>query len=335
MLLGLALDFALALGVAALWSLVDRRRHHQRLAGGLRVTLRYLVAVVLLVYGGCKVVNVQFPAPSEEDLLRPLGDQSPMGLLWAFMGVSPAYTVFAGLGEVLGAVLLFFRRTTTLGALILVGVLANVAVMNFAYDVPVKRGAALLLVAALALAARDARRMTHFLVLDRPTETSGERPFRAAPWLMRFRAVLKPTIVGLAVLAPMVAAGYVRSSQTAHAPLDGIYEVQRFVRDGVELPPLTTDTRRWRRLVLDSRGRASLQHMNDTFERRGLSIDAAARTLTLAASGAGGALTLEYELRADGGLLLRGRAPEEPEIELRALSPDKLFRLVRSPAQPR
>ena len=40
--------------------------------------------------------------------------------------------------EVLGALLLLFRRTTALGAAVLAVVLVNVVMMNFCYDVPVK-----------------------------------------------------------------------------------------------------------------------------------------------------------------------------------------------------
>lgn len=64
------------------------------------------------------------------------------------MGYSRTYTIFAGAGEVIGGVLLFFRRTTTLGALILCGVLANVVALNFSYGIPVKIFSSLLLLLA-------------------------------------------------------------------------------------------------------------------------------------------------------------------------------------------
>ncbi len=54
------------------------------------------------------------------------------------MGYSTPYNVFTGLVETVPAMLLFFRRTATLGALLLVAVLANVVMLNLCYDVPVE-----------------------------------------------------------------------------------------------------------------------------------------------------------------------------------------------------
>jgi hypothetical protein len=69
------------------------------------------------LYGAAKVFKSQFPDPPASRLLEPLGEMSPMGLLWSFMGASEAYTVFGGLAETIPAILLMFGRTTLLGAL--------------------------------------------------------------------------------------------------------------------------------------------------------------------------------------------------------------------------
>ena len=75
------------------------------------VLVRYALAAAMLSYGWFKLIPVQMPAPGPERLLNALGDTSPMGLLWALMGASPAYQMFAGFGEALGGVLLLWRRT--------------------------------------------------------------------------------------------------------------------------------------------------------------------------------------------------------------------------------
>src|SRR4030095_7643936 len=91
-------------------------------------------------YGMIKVFRGQFPSPSPGRLIETYGDSSPMGLMWNFMGYSSAYVIFAGVSESLGALLLFFRRTTTLGALVLTAVMTNVVAMNLCFDVCVKLG---------------------------------------------------------------------------------------------------------------------------------------------------------------------------------------------------
>src|SRR5262249_24545008 len=121
----------------------------------LRIYVRYALALILIGYGLAKVVKTQFQAPSGVRLLEPFGQSSPMGLLWTFMGFSTAYTFFAGASEVLGGVLLLWRRTTTLGAMVSAAVLFHIVMLNFCYDVPVKLYSAHLFLMAVLLLLPD------------------------------------------------------------------------------------------------------------------------------------------------------------------------------------
>jgi hypothetical protein len=150
---------------SAVWTALDRRpRSHRRLLEGLRVYLRFTLCAVMLVYGFAKVYCVQFPAPTNVTLSRMIGEVSPSDFLWTFMGVSRGYQLFGGIPEVVGAALLVFRRTTTLGALILAGVLANVVALNVFYDVNVKIWSTTLLATAAFLVLPDAARLTRALL---------------------------------------------------------------------------------------------------------------------------------------------------------------------------
>jgi uncharacterized membrane protein YphA (DoxX/SURF4 family) len=163
-------DLLLATLATVVWSLIDRRRpHHRRLAEGLWIYVRYVLALTMIAYGLAKVFKSQFPFPSPARLAQPIGNTSPMGILWTFMGYSTPYNVFTGGMECLGGVLLFSRRTTTLGALVIVGVMTNVVALNFCYDVPVKLYSTHLLLLAVGLAAPDLRRLANVLILNRPT----------------------------------------------------------------------------------------------------------------------------------------------------------------------
>src|SRR5258706_4683721 len=131
--------FAIVASVAtATWLTLDRRRDHARLARGLRIALRYWLAAIMCTYGVLKLFEFQFHTPPAWILDQRVGDKSPMGLMWTFMGHSRAYTMFAGGAETLACVLLLSRRTATLGALVGGAVMLNVVAMNFCYDVPVK-----------------------------------------------------------------------------------------------------------------------------------------------------------------------------------------------------
>lgn len=99
---------------------------------------RYYLLYMMLIYGLAKVFYLQFPYPNESILERTLGDKSPMGLMWTFMGYSMGYTMFVGWLELISGLFLIFRKTTILGALMSFGVMLNVFVLNMFYDVPVK-----------------------------------------------------------------------------------------------------------------------------------------------------------------------------------------------------
>ena len=150
----------LALVGAALWKVFDRTSAHDRLISEvMRVGLRYVLAAAMLSYGFSKVFHLQMPSPSAYRLDERYGDSSPMGLLWAFMGYSASYSFFAGAAEVCGGVLVLFRRTTMLGAILIAAIMLNIEILNLSYDVPVKLYAAHLLLMACVLLAPDLKRL--------------------------------------------------------------------------------------------------------------------------------------------------------------------------------
>ncbi len=272
---------------AAIWSVVDRRRlAYPRLAGWALVGLRYVLAFTMVSYGFAKIFDTQFPPPSYIRLDHRLGDMSPMGVLWSFTGSSTPYAVFGGLAEALGAALLLWRRTATLGALVVAAVMTNVVMLNFTYDVPVKLYATQLLVCALVIAAPQLRRLA-IAVLGGAVAAVPPRP-RGSVRVERARLAAK-----VAMLAAMGWSIYQQHQQwlaypPPPGPLAGIWSVETWRQDGVEHPPLTTDTVRWRKLILDG-GRGEIRRMTDERVKLGATVDAAAGTITVVTPGAGDA----------------------------------------------
>ncbi len=161
-------QLVLAIAATAIWSLVDRRsRRYERLLEGLRLYVRVYLGTMMLAYGFAKIFQGQFQPPGPQQLATTFGDSSPMGLLWTFMGFSRPYTMFAGFMEALPGALLFFRRTATVGALVLLAVMGNVVLLNFCYDVPVKLFSVHLWLMCLFLAAPAIPRLIAVLVLNR------------------------------------------------------------------------------------------------------------------------------------------------------------------------
>ncbi|MBV2226348.1 MAG: hypothetical protein KUL85_05775 [Sphingobacterium mizutaii] len=155
-----------------IWTLIDRKNKvYPRLYYWLTVLIRYYIAITMLMYGFVKVFSQQFPAPDLIRLTEPLYKFSPMGLAWTFYGASPAYNIFIGIAEMLG-VLLLFRKTTTLGALIMLGVSINVMATNYFYDVPVKMVSTALVLFCLFLLAPNIKRFYMLLIKQEPVQLS-------------------------------------------------------------------------------------------------------------------------------------------------------------------
>lgn len=249
----------LAVAGATIWSILDRRPAHPRLAACLRLYLRLTLAVTLWSYGWAKILPEQFPAqPLLERLIQTYGQSSPMGLLWTFMAASRPYTFFVGVLEALAALLLIFGRTSLLGALLAAIAMTQVVALNFCYDVPVKLLSSHLLLAAVFLLLPDLRRLIDFLVLDRPTAA---RPVnRALPlrW-QRFEAL------GFVAFA-LVLCGWViwqdglRVDEGPLPPLYGLYLVESLTRDGKSDPSV-------RRLIVNERSHLVLQLHDDSLQR--------------------------------------------------------------------
>lgn len=301
----------LTIVVAVGWSIAFRHRvRNARMHEWLRVWVRLNLATFMLGYGFAKVFQTQFGSLSLERYMQPLGEYSPMGLLWTFMSYSPSYNLFGGAVEVVGALLLVFRRTATLGALILVGTMANVAMLNFAYDVPVKIFSLNLLLMAVFIAAPDISRLVNVLLLDRPTSP------REVPALFN-----NPRLKYAAPAVAMLLIGYIvwidvagelstlrdRRSSAAAAVLRGIYDVETFHRNGAVSLPLLSDSMRWRRVIFSDDGRVALRTMSDSVERYVVAVDTVRRALTFTRRAAPKlTLTMTYDQPDHDHVVLQG-----------------------------
>lgn len=110
---------------------------------------RYFLATIILMYAFGKIVGTQFSSqPSVYD--RPVGSLSGFELTWFYYGYSHWYGLFLAGSQITAALLLFFRRTTRLGVLLYLAIMANIVAVDFAYDIRGAKGMAVLL-AGLAL----------------------------------------------------------------------------------------------------------------------------------------------------------------------------------------
>jgi hypothetical protein len=299
----------IALIAAVAWSFVSRRASHPRAYKWFRLLLRFAVGATMVRYGLGKVIPFQMPTLFLTRLVEPFGNFSPMGVLWTSIGASPAYESCVGAGELLGGVLLFFPRTTLLGAVISFAAAGQVFVLNMTYDVPVKLLSFHLVVMTLVLIAPYAGNLLDLLLLHRPSAPVeeplvGSTSRRRRYWLVG-QAAYGAMLVMLAFATVMFQ--WSRSGAGApKSPLFGIWNVEQMSVDGELRPPLATDEIRLRRIIMQTPTEVVFQRMDDTFDRFTAEFVNDGTTLKVTSVERKTASTLTYRRRPVDRLVLDG-----------------------------
>ncbi|WP_418512364.1 hypothetical protein [Corallibacter sp.] len=260
-------NFLLSIILTLIWSVIDRKRaSYNALLYWFTVIIRIYIIYFMLVYGFIKVFKSQFPYPSLTRMLQPLGKFSPMGLAWTYMGYSNGFNIFTGSLEVIAGLLLIPKRTQSLGALMVAGVMTHVAVMNFMFDIPVKIFSVHLVLMAIFIFSTDIKRILNVFFLNKPTKSYTHYRPTKEPFYNVLTTWLKVSFL-LLVLALIVPRGFSSQKkwgdQRAKPHLYGIWESSYFIKNNDTLPPLTTDSNRWRYLIIDYKDRASVKLMTD------------------------------------------------------------------------
>lgn len=257
--------------VALLWAGWARGRGQERRTHELvRIYTRYTLAIAMLHYGWAKVFHVQMLAPGPGRLMEAYGESAPMGLLWTALGYSAGYSFCIGAAEVVAGLLLFFRRSTSLGALLTFGIMLQVALMNFCFDVPVKLYSVHLTLLALWLAGPDLGRLASLLWWRRATDAAVIAPRSVAVFgdaaeatrarlgwrgsLAKAATGLKVLVIGMALFSAVGGSLNVWHNEQRKSEFYGLYRVERIVRDEREIPLLVSDATLWRRVAVDDFG---------------------------------------------------------------------------------
>lgn len=181
---------------ALIWSVLDhKRKNHEQLFYWLTVVLRFYVGFMLVHYGIAKLNNGQFPALNSYRLLSTYGDSSPMGLAWSFLSYSEGYKWFMCFAELMG-ILLFFRKTATIGAFLCLMTTANIMAINYFFDVPVKiLSTALVLMCLTILSPNITRLFSFFFKGEMVQLILLKAPAFKARWMRILKLALKYTVI--------------------------------------------------------------------------------------------------------------------------------------------
>lgn len=223
----------------------------------LRVVVRYRLAIGIIGYGFIKFFPLQAPFPSISNLNTSYGDFTDWKIFSMSLGIVPSYEAFLGAIEILAGLLLFFRKTATIGAAIILVFTGNVFVSNLAYEGGEFVYATYLVTFALFLLWFDAQRIYNLVSLERPTLPNSFKPHFAGK-TKTLRLVLKTLVIFFFVFLY----GFKTYSGFHHDPYQfprtkglaraaGIYNVSEFRINGRVLPYAAADSVRWKDVVFE------------------------------------------------------------------------------------
>jgi hypothetical protein len=249
------LVIAIVVGLA--WTAIVKTRKSERkeyntLYYWLRVVVRYRAGIGIIGFGFTKLFPVQMPYPSLGVLNTNFGDLTSQKVFWLSVGIVPWYQVFAGVVECLAGTLLFFRRTTTVGAILLFAALGDIVYVNLAYDGGVHVYASYFVLLAGFLLVKDIPRLYRLLIQERITIPVEHYPALIKGWQRWTRIGLKSVTFFLFIFVlfwlQYVNFRYDPYKQPAVAgvsALRGNYIVSEFRINNQTIPFNPLDTTRW------------------------------------------------------------------------------------------
>jgi hypothetical protein len=253
---------AFLIGVAGglIWTLIDRKsKNYSILYYWIRVVVRYRAGIGIIGFGFTKLFPTQMPYPSLGLLNSNFGDFTAQKIYWMSVGIVPWYQVFGGIVEIVAGAMLFFRKTTTFGAILLAGALGDITYVNYAYDGGVHVYAFYFVFLALILFADDIPKLYNLLILERYTVPVRIYPDFKKPWLKYTRIGLKVLtfIVFFVILTYTEVINfkydpYKQPSTAGVKQLRGNYHVTEFKINGQEIPYNPLDTVRWQEATFEN-----------------------------------------------------------------------------------
>jgi uncharacterized membrane protein YkgB len=263
--------------LAILWWSIDKKfKNYDRFKYWTNVIVRFFLATMLFSYGYSKMFHIQMPGPDLARLLQPYGDSSPMRITWTFLGLSKGYSFFIGFSEVLAGILLLFRKTSLLGALLSILVMFNVFIINMCFDVPVKIFSFQLTMLGVYLAWPYFKHLYNLFILHKNEVLVKEQQILfSKKWKVFFKVIKILAVIDLAFFI-----GYNEYKNidkygdgVKKNALYGIYDTKHFVVNKDTILPLNTDSTRWDFIFFDNRNNEDVVCGVNTMTKKRLRFD--------------------------------------------------------------
>lgn len=280
----------------------------------LRTFLSYYIALQMLLYGFNKVFKYQFYLPEPNTLYTAVGEVPRDLLFWTVMGTAYGYTVFAGLLEVLAALLLLFRKTRFVGALLTLILLTNILAINLGFNISVKTYTLFYTFFTSIILLPHIGRLYAFVMQDRWIERSDWQPsYGRFPTRLAY-ANIKTLVVGLLFLEslyPYFKANNFNDDKEPRPAFHGAYEAVSFVQNGVNYPDISIYPLRWNKAFVHRQGYFIVQYQNGQTQNYEFVYNEDESIFELTHTATKQSSRLSYFLLPDGSLRLEGGLDKE------------------------
>ncbi|WP_338871612.1 hypothetical protein WBJ53_25855 [Spirosoma sp. SC4-14] len=270
----------------------------------LQTIITVYVAYSITGYGAAKILKTQFQAPQ---YIRetPIGELNGFWLTWTYYGYSQTMAYILGWTQVLGCVLLLFRRTQLMGVVVLLPVMINIDLIDHFYDIsPLAYYNALhytFLLFFLLLLDYDTLKAA-FLSYQKTANTT----IRTA-----LLTVVRLLVIGLAFWR----INSLRESFQQPTKLNGVWKVESLGRNNSVVIPSAYQDSVWSKVYFEWRYGCLFKYHPDKFQQRDLhgdyKVDEATKVLTVHFPSETGksvdSMRVSYQFVTDSTLTMRGR----------------------------
>ncbi|MVM35387.1 hypothetical protein GO755_35530 [Spirosoma sp. HMF4905] len=292
-------------GIAYAW---ERSGKGNQLHGLFQAIIAFYVAYSVTGYGAAKILKTQFQPPNYV-LETPIKELSGFWLTWTYYGYSQTMAYILGWTQILGCILLLFRRTRLIGVFVLLPVMVNIDLIDHFYEIsPLAYYNALhytfLLFFLLALE-YDKLKIA-FLSYQEKISLNGKTV------LINIVRVL---VIGLSFWR----IASLRDSFEPKTKLNGVWQVETMSRNNKAVSTAVASDLAWSKLYFEWRYGCLFKYNPDKFQKKDLhgmyKLDEKSKRLSVdfpKENGApGDSLRVTYKLLNDSTLTMQGRYKQD------------------------
>lgn len=253
------LTAVLAVCIAAVWSLLDRKTTEYRVwYHWILIIARYRLAFGIIAWGYKKFIPIQMELPSISFLHTPFADFSEQKLYWQSVGITQGYEVFLGFAEVFCGLLLLFRKTTAIGAALTAVILFNIVIANHVYDGMVHVHSFIFTVLAVIILWQYLPDIWNLLIHERDVKPSYTNVDFSLTWKKNLRLGLKSVSIAIFVFFLLFLhwiddLGYrYPHNHPGLKNTAGYYHVTEYKKNNTLIPYSPLDSVRWHDVVFET-----------------------------------------------------------------------------------